>query len=132
MPLTGSCFCGRSAYRIDQPLVRAQSCHCSRCRKLFSGAGSAFAFLVPGSFEWTAGQDGLSRYVSMEDWVVHFCGCCGTTLAAAYKGVVKGVTLGTIDDDPGIQLARHIHVASKAPWDHIGGDAPQYDQEPPD
>jgi len=26
----------------------------------------------------------------------------------------------------------HIHVASKAPWDHIGGDAPQYVEGPMD
>jgi hypothetical protein len=41
------------------------------------------------------------------------------------------VTLGCIDGDPGIQIDRHIFVGSKAPWDHIGGDAAQYSEFPP-
>jgi hypothetical protein len=53
-----------------------------------------------------------------------------TALCGIHDGVVRGVALGTIDGDPGIQLQRHIHVASKAPWDHIGGDAPQFPAEP--
>jgi hypothetical protein len=39
---------------------------------------------------------------------------------------VHGVTLGTVDGDPGVEIGMHIYVASKAPWDHIGGDAPQF------
>jgi len=44
---------------------------------------------------------------------------------------VHGVTLGTVDGDPGVQIDMHIFVGSKAPWDHIGGDAPQFLEFPP-
>ena len=59
MPLTGGCFCGRARYRIDAPLRAARSCHCSRCRKAFSGAGSAYAEVAPGAFTWQSGADGM-------------------------------------------------------------------------
>jgi hypothetical protein len=48
-----------------------------------------------------------------------------------FDGKVHGVTLGTVDGDPGVQIAMHTFVGSKAPWDHIGGSARQFDEEPP-
>jgi hypothetical protein len=47
-------------------------------------------------------------------------------LAGLLANEVHGITLGTVDGDPGVEIAMHIYVASKAPWDHIGGDAPQF------
>jgi hypothetical protein len=43
---------------------------------------------------------------------------------------VHGITLGTVDGDPGVEITMHIHVASKAVWDQIGGDAPQLPEGP--
>lgn len=131
MHLTGGCFCGTVRYEITAPLVAARSCHCSRCRKTFSGAGSAYAEILPGSFSWTQGQDRLTFYSSSPGWGLCFCRTCGTTLAGMHDGNVHGVTLGGIDGDPQVELQMHIFVGSKAPWDHIGGDAPQYAAAPP-
>jgi hypothetical protein len=130
-PLTGGCFCGEVRYRIHTPLRAARSCHCSRCRKAFSGAGSAYAEVVPGSFEWTRGERRLLRYESAPGWGLCFCGNCGTTLAGLHDGAVHGITLGSVDGDPGVEIEAHLFVGSKAPWDHIGGDAPQYSERPP-
>jgi len=59
-----------------------------------------------------------------------FCRHCGTTLCGTNRGEVHGVTLGSVDGDPDVQIEMHIFVGSKAPWDHIGGHAPQYDELP--
>ncbi len=130
MTITGGCFCGRVRYEVAAPLFNARSCHCSRCRKAFSGAGSAYAEVVPGSFSWAVGEESLRRYESAPGWGLCFCGTCGTTLCGLHQGAVHGVTLGSIDGDPGIEIAMHIFVGSKAPWDHIGGTAPQFDEMP--
>jgi hypothetical protein len=130
MTLTGGCFCGRVRYEIRAPLRAARSCHCSRCRKAFSGAGSAYAEVEDGSFAWTSGEDGLVRYSSTPGWGLAFCGTCGTTLCGTHGDAVHGVTLGSVDGDPGVQIEMHIFVGSRAPWDHIGGDAPQFDAFP--
>jgi hypothetical protein len=42
------------------------------------------------------------------------------------------VTLGSVDGDPGVRIEMHIFVGSKAAWDHIGGDAPQFPELPPE
>jgi len=131
MPVTGGCFCGQIRYAITAPLSAARSCHCSRCRKAFSGAGSAYAEVVPGSFSWTGGAERLTRYETAPGWGLAFCNACGATLCGLHNNEVHGVTLGSVDGDPGVQIAAHIFVGSKAPWDHIGGDAPQYQEFPP-
>lgn len=130
MSIVGGCFCGRVRYSVAG-LRAARSCHCSRCRKVFSGAGSAYAEVVPGTFTWTQGEDALTRYSAAPGWGLAFCGTCGTTLCGLAGDVVHGVTLGSVDGDPGVQIEFHLFVGSRAPWDHIGGDAPQHDAAPP-
>lgn len=131
MAITGGCFCGRVRYQITSPLGSGRSCHCSRCRKAFSGAGSAYAEITPGSFSWLSGEDNLTHYETTPGWGLFFCRTCGTTLCGAQAADVHGVTLGSVDGDPGVQIAMHIFVGSKAPWDHVGGDAPQFHAFPP-
>jgi hypothetical protein len=128
--LTGGCYCGRARYEISAPLRNARSCHCSKCRKIFSGAGSAYAEVGPAAFRWTAGEELLQRCETAHGWSIVFCGHCGSTLAASFADEVRGVTLGCVDGDPGVQIEKHVFVGSRAPWDHIGGTAPQYDTWP--
>ena len=132
MLLEGSCHCGAVRYRVTGPLRKARACHCSRCRKAFSGASSAYAELSPSSsFEWVAGEDLLTVHDTGEGWGMGFCSKCGSTLCGMHKGKVHGLTLGCIDGDPGVEIEMHIFVDSKAPWDHIGGDAPRYPEHGP-
>ena len=128
--ITGSCFCSKMSYRLDGQLENGRSCHCSRCRKAFSGAASAYAELAAGSrFQWTSGEGSLITHGSGEGWALGFCGVCGSTLCGMWNGEVHGVTLGCVDGDPGVEIEMHIFVGSKAPWDHLGGHAPQYDEQ---
>ena len=132
MPVSGSCFCGDVSYEVSAPLQNARSCHCSRCRKAFGGAASAYAEVQGNSFKWTAGREKVKFYGSVPDWQLAFCRSCGSALAGVHNNEVHGVTLGTVDGDPGIELAMHIFVASKAPCDHIGSTAPQFREGPED
>jgi hypothetical protein len=128
--VTGGCFCGRVRYEVGAPLMNARSCHCSRCRKAFSGAGSAYAEVSAGAFAWISGESDLTYFESAPGWGLRFCRVCGTTVCGTHDGTVHGVTLGSVDGDPGVQIGMHIFVGSKAPWDHIGGDAPQFAERP--
>jgi hypothetical protein len=108
-------------------------CHCSKCRKVFSGTGSAYAELAKdATIRWIPGEQDLTRYSSMPGWAVAFCSVCGSTLAGMYEDAVHGVTLGSVDGDPGVEVEMHLFVGSRAPWDHIGGAAPQYEEYPSD
>ncbi|MEZ6189126.1 MAG: GFA family protein [Planctomycetota bacterium] len=112
-------------------LAPANACHCSRCRKAFSGAGSAMTFVAPGTFRWVAGEAGVRDYVSEAGWGLGFCQRCGSTLVATHGGAVVGITLGTLDGDPEVEIGQHLFVGSKAGWDQIGGSAPQFEERPP-
>ena len=127
--IEGECFCGAVKYCLEGALINARSCHCSRCRKAFSGAASAYAELAdPATFRWVTGSDKVQSYMSQQDWGLCFCATCGTTLCGVHGNEIHGVALGTINGDPGVEIEAHIYVGSKAPWDHIGGPARQYQE----
>lgn len=103
--IEGGCFCGAVRYKIDGALDRAGACHCSLCRKAFSGASSAYAEIADGSkFSWVIGEDELTKYTSTQGWGLAFCRICGSTLCGMFDGKVHGVTLDTVDGDPGVQI----------------------------
>ena len=111
--ITGECFCGAIRYEIDAPLTNARACHCSRCRKAFSGASSAFAEVSdPTRFRWSAGEDKLRQYTSEQGWGLGFCEICGSTLCGLFEGAVRGVTLGCVNGDPGVEISAHLFVDS--------------------
>ena len=56
---------------------------------------------------------------------------CGTTLAGMFRDDLHGITLGTVDGDPGVELGMHLPIGSKAPWDHIAEGVPPYLECPP-
>ncbi|MHC4390696.1 MAG: GFA family protein [Planctomycetota bacterium] len=131
MAIVGGCSCGAIRYCVSGELVDARSCHGSKCRKVFSGAASAYAEVGTSQFEWSSGQSLLTSHLNAQGWGVAFCSICGSTLCGLHDGKVHGVTLGTVDGDPGVTIQRHIFTGSKAPWDEIGGNAPQFHEHAP-
>ena len=68
MTIEGGCCCGEIRYRIVGELVDARRCHCSRCRKIFGGTGSAYAEVRPGEFRWLKGEAQLTRFGDNDGW----------------------------------------------------------------
>ncbi|SEQ58215.1 Uncharacterized conserved protein [Amphritea atlantica] len=132
MTITGECFCGEVKYRVEGSLSDARSCHCSRCRKVFSSQASAYALVDPKEFEWLSGEDLLISYVDEQGFGFQFCSKCGSTLCGLFNGTVHGVTLGCINGDPKVVIARHIFVGSKASWEIIPEGVLQYQEGVPD
>ncbi len=119
MSLTGECFCGEVKYEIDGAVRDARSCHCSRCRKAFSAQASAYALVNPEEFHWRAGEELLTTYSSVEGFGLRFCKRCGSTLCGILEDQVHGITLGCLNEDPNVEIGRHIFVGSKARWEVI-------------
>lgn len=130
--ISGECFCGEVRYEVSAPLYDARSCHCSRCRKVFSAQASAYALVDPDHFEWLTGEDQLTSYVGSEGFGLRFCSKCGSTLCGTFNGVVHGVTLGCVNGDPHIEHLQHIFVGSKAPWEKIPEGVVAFDGRPPE
>ncbi|MDO8827257.1 GFA family protein [Methylophaga sp.] len=132
MSLKGSCLCGGIRYEIDGELSPAMFCHCSKCRK---SNGSAFALNAPfksSDFKLLTGEHHLKSYASSEDARRFFCGTCGSPIYSMRISMpeVFRLRVGTLDDDIAIEKLCHIFVASKAAWDEIHDDLPQFAERP--
>ena len=121
---TGSCTCGALKFEVRGPVVGIGQCHCSKCRKE-TGTGSSTSIPVSGNqFRWVSGQDQISDYDR--------CAVCGSLVPYHNpKRDIYSVPAGLLDDYTGIKVMDHIYVGSKASWDVIGDDAPQYDEDGP-
>ena len=131
-PLKGRCLCGRVRYEISGPLLAADHCHCSMCRRQHGAAFATYADFATGDFKWTAGAERLKVYATASGAGWCFCRECGSTLAGTDHGRVTSVTLGTLDGDPGLKPGCHIFVGSRAGWHEISDDLPQFEERPPD
>jgi hypothetical protein len=129
--ISGECFCGAVTYQVSGELRDARSCHCSRCRRAFSGQASAYALVNPAEFTWVTGEELLTSYIGGSGAGLKFCSKCGSTLCGVVDGVVHGVTLGCVNGDPGVEIRQHIFVASKAPWEVIPEGLTTFEEGPP-
>jgi hypothetical protein len=123
-PLTGGCNCGAVRYEIDEPLLHAGYCHCTRCQRRSGTGASANARTAPGSFRVVAGEDRLRAWRPEAGFEKVFCGDCGSALfsRAPDDHDRTAVRLGTLDGDPGIRPSYRQFVAYAAPWEPIPDD----------
>jgi hypothetical protein len=134
LPLTGGCLCGGVRYEIDQPLVGASYCHCKRCQRRTGTAASLNASIVPGSLRIVQGEELVRAYEPEGGWPKAFCSACGSALwsVSPENPDVKGVRLGTFDEDPGVRPQWHQFVAYAAPFEPIPDDGlPRYPEGRP-
>ncbi|MCW2999659.1 MAG: hypothetical protein JWN65_3208 [Solirubrobacterales bacterium] len=122
--LTGGCGCGAVRFEIDEPLVSAAYCHCTRCQRRSGTAAGASAKIAPGSFRLLDGAEELRRWTPAGGLAKVFCGRCGSALSANDPDTdeVIGVRLGAIDGDPGIRPQARQFVSYAAPWEPIPDD----------
>jgi len=104
-------------------------CHCQRCRKS-RGTGHATNLVVPiDGVRFLRGSELLRTYrVPEAKFYAHaFCSTCGSTMPRLDEGRgIAIVPMGSLDDDPGVRPERHIFVDSRAAWDEITDELPQF------
>ena len=127
--IRGSCLCRGVRFELTSPTTEIGMCHCSKCRKVSGVASNAEFMTAKDNLTWLAGE-GLVRVFALPGgWRSVFCGTCGSPVPKLHPGGgAYWVPAGLLDDDPGVGVAGHIYVASKAPWDEIAGSAPQFSE----
>ena len=125
--IRGSCLFGEVRFEYARAVTQVGMCHCSLCRKV-SGTASNATIVVPETdFKWIAGEELRRVYIKPTGWQTTFCEKCGSPLPQMLRGsAAYWVPAGLLDDDPGLVIGGHIFVGSKAAWDEIAGDAPQF------
>lgn len=130
---TGSCLCESVRFEIKGPIRNIVYCHCSQCRK---AQGSAFAtngIVKASDFDILTGTDSLTGYESSPGQTKYFCKICGSPILSKSESRPEQVRvrLGTIDSEIGERPMAHIFSTSKASWENITDDLPQYESYEP-
>ena len=130
--LHGSCLCGKIQYEIEGAPRWMYQCHCGKCRAA-TGASFATNIIVNAEkFRITAGADVLKGFESSPQKFRYFCSGCGSPIYSQGEKTkqIVSVRSGTLKQDPGLRVAYHAFVASKAPWVEIGDGLPQFAEFP--
>jgi hypothetical protein len=132
--ITGGCGCGTVRFAIDQPLLSASYCHCTRCQRRTGTAAAATARAEPGSVRIVAGADSLRCWAPEGGREKVFCVECGSALFSCEPGSqdYTGVRLGAIEGDPGVRPENRQFVAYAACWEDLPDDGlPRYPESRP-
>ena len=122
----GSCLCGAVVFEIRGETTEIGMCHCSKCRKVSGVASNATLMTAKENLHWVSGEDHVRKYSDANGWGAWRCATCGSPLPKLHGGGgAYWVPAGVLDDDPGVRIAGHIFVASKAAWDELAGDGPR-------
>lgn len=131
--LTGRCLCGAVGYAVRDAFHYAMYCHCSQCRRATGSAFKPFAGIPRELLSIVRGETDVLVYgEGGPNFDVH-CRRCGSLLYSVVRdGAYVHLAMGTLDDEPSIRPSMHIFVGSKAQWDSITDDLPQFDEFPTD
>ncbi|WP_456377558.1 GFA family protein [Thiolapillus sp.] len=126
---TGSCLCGEVRFEIHGKIDSIVYCHCSLCRK---AQGSAFAtngVVQREDFHFLQGENELSAFESSPGQHKLFCRHCGSPVISINTATPDKVRirLDTIETPISERPEAHIFASSRANWDKIHDDLPQYD-----
>ena len=122
VPVTGGCLCGEIRYKVTEPTLDTNFCHCRMCQK-FSGApvtaGSVYA---TSAVQFTKGEP---KYYRSSPFAERgFCANCGSSLT--YRPLVPPVSpdwanwvliyTASLDNPAPNAPTWHLGVESQMPW----------------
>lgn len=127
----GSCLCGSFQFEIDGPIGEVRLCHCELCRRANGSAYSANAKVSADRFRVVQQLSPITSFESSPGAHKHFCSVCGSPAFSTVDWDAEHirVRLGTLPADANVEITAHVWVGSKAGWDHIADDLPQFDEQ---
>ena len=130
--LKGSCLCNSIHYEIHGELGPKMMGHCSKCRKANGSAYAVNAVVKTDEFHFVKGKELVSEFESSPGVFRTFCKQCGSPLYSRRPSQPEMLRLriGTLDTPVELKPIAHIFVGSKASWDEIHDDIPQYEERP--
>lgn len=129
MGAQGSCLCRAVQFELTGKTTDIGLCHCSLCRKVSGVASNATLIAGRDRLRWITGEANIVKFELSSGWGPWRCSVCGSPLPKLRPdGGAYWVPAGLLDEDPGVRIAGHIFVGSKAPWDEIAGTAPQFSE----
>jgi hypothetical protein len=117
-------MCGGVRFEVNEPLVSAGYCHCTRCQRRTGSAASVSARIEPGSLRVTQGENLIQAWSPGDGYAKLFCSACGSALWSRHPDDHDAISirLGAFDGDPGVRPSYRQFVAFAAPWEPIPDD----------
>jgi hypothetical protein len=130
MAVRGSCLCGAVQFEIDGEFEPRSFCHCTSCKRLSGGVGTANARVRSDAVRITAGRERLRTYQPVEGTAKTFCSECGANLFGGGwpENEFASVRLPAIDSPFEGRPTRHIFTRSVAPWETLPDDGLERDE----
>lgn len=127
--IRGSCLCGTFRFAIRGPVQFLKNCHCSRCRKMSGSSFATYARAERQHLHITSGADDVIEFERAPGNTIAFCKYCGSHVPhPPSSSPLVEFGAGLLDDDPGVGVAYHIFVGSRAPWVHLDDDLPKFEE----
>ena len=133
-PVQGGCMCGAVRYELKAAPMAVYRCHCKDCQRISNTTHTISMVVKREDAELVSGD--LVAYDKPADSgrVVRMqrCAQCGTAiwnepLASAAVLVMKA---GNLDDMSWARPIGNIWTASKAPWERIDPNEPNFEGQP--
>jgi hypothetical protein len=131
--MRGRCLCGGVTFEVTEPFVRVSMCHCTTCKAISGGVGSATGRVPTSAIRVLTGRELIRTYQPDEGTAKSFCGVCGANLFGTGwpDSEVTGVRLPTLDEPYEGKPDMHIYVRSVAPWETLPEDGlPRHETTP--
>jgi hypothetical protein len=122
--LQGSCHCGAVRFEVIEGFETMSFCHCTTCKKISGGVGTANGKARSDSIRILAGQEQVRTYQPEEGSAKTFCTACGSNLFGGGwpKSEFASVRLSAIDTPFEGRPVSHGYVSSVAPWETLPED----------
>ncbi len=122
--MRGSCWCGAVRFAIAEPFVNLVFCHCTSCKRISGGVGTANGRARVEWIEVLQGRELLTTYQPDEGTAKTFCSRCGSNLFGGGwpESEHTSVRLSAIDEGLEQRPDAHTYVRSVAPWETLPDD----------
>lgn len=122
--LTGSCLCGGVRFEVASPFQRLSACHCTSCKKISGGGGTASGRARTEDISVLEGRGLITTYEPDEGTKKSFCSRCGTNLFGGGwpDSESTSVRLSALDEPFEGPIEAHTYVQSLAPWETLPED----------
>ncbi|MEO5613971.1 MAG: winged helix-turn-helix domain-containing protein [Cypionkella sp.] len=122
VPVTGGCLCGEIRYRVTEPALDTNFCHCRMCQKWSGGPVTAGSTYPATAVQFTKGEP---KYYQSSPFAERgFCANCGSSLI--YRPLAPPVTpdwanwilifTPSLDNPEPNAPTWHLGVESQMPW----------------
>jgi hypothetical protein len=124
MKMTGSCWCGGVRFEVTEPFIRLTFCHCTSCKRISGGVGTANGRARADTIRITEGRDLLTTYQPDEGTAKTFCSRCGSNLFGGGWPEAEEVSVRITAIDEGLEQTpeAHTYARSVAEWETLPDD----------